>query len=202
MLHRRSRTARLRTPFVVTVALGAAACGGGVGTGSHDRKGDGTSDADAGLEETRVCPGIPPAEGTLCNYVGSDCVFGTPTACQPLPHAACVDHKWTIQNLASGGCNPPPPMCPERPCPAEPPANGDPCTVSSVCSRTATCVAPGYDAKCLLPGGFPTTCAGTWQVTPSYLACNPPPPSFDAGRVVPVPEAGPVAPLEDAGGDR
>lgn len=171
MARTRSRIEKLRAPFVVTVALGATACGG-VST-AHDPNAKPLTGADGGPSSTS-CPTVAPVKGDPCEVPSGMTCSREATCSDPAGYdATCVSGVWQVQP-AYIACNPPPP--PSSICPVAQPGTGDYCNYvgpecqygSSVCAGI-----PLYGATCQ---------ASQWVVVPWAGGCNPPAPwPFDSG---------------------
>lgn len=110
----------VRSPFVVTVAVMAAACGGQVSpdhsaTG-HSATGDAGADTEAHADAPpeKTCPSARPEVGSACRVDPSlFCEFGS---CSPGSYPvvmSCEGSTWRESGRSS--CNPPPPECPPIP---------------------------------------------------------------------------------------
>lgn len=150
---------RYRVPFVVTVALGAAACS------SDDAESDSATDAgssDATSEASAgPCPAAKPIPGTACDEAALACQYSSGNnACgAPLVEiATCVAGIWYLQ-IDAGNCD-----AGFVPCPNVEPKPGDACDVipGDLCQ---------YDAGGCCPTGYACV-ANHWYLIP--LDCNPP----------------------------
>lgn len=167
-MQKRDNARKLRSPFVVTVAVAAttalAASSTGCGANVVPNTCDGSACND--VQAPSQCPASPPAQNSPCMPNGLSCSYNlnpNNDSCGVRPFQFfCNNGVW------QGGistCNPPPPMCP-----ATMPANGAPCVGVLSCQYT-------MNTPCG-PIPVPAMCtSGQWMV--AGVSCNPPPP--DAG---------------------
>lgn len=167
-----SRTARLRAPFVVTVAtVGAslAGCGGNVTRGDGDRNEERTPHPPATGEQPGSlppgCPAEKPPSGEPCAVEGTACGYDRCFGAHFTYEATCQDGAWSV---ALTSCNPPPIEPPTQPaaCPADEPSGGAPCSGSLSCDYGDCLGSPTLTADCI-----------DGQCELGYWSCNPPSPS-------------------------
>jgi hypothetical protein len=118
---------RKKRPFVVTLTLVAAACGGETAQDGGGNAGTGGIITNPPPTE---CPATMPENGTACAAPKIACTYGE--ACCEFGTAICLAQKWSV--TIAPPCNPPPPL----PCPGSPPVDGSSCVTGDVCS-------PGYE---------------------------------------------------------
>jgi hypothetical protein len=194
MARRRSRIEGLRASFVVTAAMGAAACGGstndvagtqGAGNGAAGGAnaaggaggaasggGGGTGNifnGNGGIlnppPPTTTCPPAMPTPNTYCNYTGPECDYQF-CGTFATQFASCVNFVWQV---GQGSCNPPPPpttTCPQGP----PPVSGSYCNYQG-----PSCIYPVPQDGGTCPLQLYADCAGySWTLKTIAPPCLPP----------------------------
>lgn len=162
-LHVAHRSRAARSPFVVTVALGAASAfavaAGGCGGNTTQ---DGLSVNPPGAS----CPVDIPLLDQGCES-GLSCSYDAQSsACPGTVHASCVGGQWSLQ-WDVPPCDPPPIRPPvNTECPATPPDVGSACNVAPTVTCNFANACCGLVLSCL---------SGAWQDT-SPFECNPPAP--------------------------
>jgi hypothetical protein len=130
-----------------------------------------------------VCPNDKPAEGAgcyvnpvlKCSYVASYCC-GSPNGTVDF---YCQEYAWHSTGGSIGTCNPPAPTCPSAV-----PTEGQPCCFMGPAEGC------NYGCGYYLGATYRATCDGSqWHVAVGS-SCNPPPPCWDGGCVVPIEDAG------------